>query len=99
MEAKPMEDEFETLESEESTKSLQSKLTHLGFHAQPTKTPRITEIHKGAINIIISLKTSAMVGLLKISHKTKVKPMLLIIINKPKERNAQIGRKAQKRLN
>lgn len=51
------------------------KVAHLGFHDQPTKTPIITAIHRGAMNIISSPTTSVIVGLCKISRKTENKAM------------------------
>lgn len=51
------------------------KLAHLGFHAQPTRTPKITAIHNGAISTMSSLNTSPIVGFLRISRKTEAKPI------------------------
>lgn len=55
-----------------SNKSLR-KLAHLGFHAHPTKTPTITAIQSGAINIKRSPDISKIVDLLKIPNKAESK--------------------------
>lgn len=74
------DDDKYCLETETSLKSFPTKLTHLGFHAQPTKTPITTAIHTGAKNMKSSPNASSILGLRRISNKTESK-----IISKPKD--------------
>lgn len=57
---------------EESNESV-VRLTHLGFHAQPSTTPTIVATQRGAMNTMSSVNTSQIVGRCKISNKAETK--------------------------
>ncbi|CAL5433560.1 unnamed protein product [Camellia sinensis] len=76
MEQKPIGNEEEEeappappppLEAEQSNE-FAMRFAHLGFHAQPTKTPTKIAIHRGAM----SMNTSPIVDRCKISNKVAI---------------------------